>query len=110
MSNILAIDLGTTYFNLVLFDRGGRACQTCQITPSIAADEPGRSELPADAFVDAIARGIVELGKRSEAGLVDVLAVSFATQTNSFVLYHLCAYREIHPLCCGSLGPRSPPK
>ena len=43
-------------------------------------------ELPADAFGDAIAEGIAELRGPRRGGLADVEAVTFATQTNSFVL------------------------
>jgi len=43
-------------------------------------------ELPADAMEEAIAGGIRELGNRPGGGLADMEAVTFATQTNSFVL------------------------
>ena len=86
MSKILAIDLGTTYFKTTLFDRGGRLCHTHRMASPVVATEPGRMELPADAFCNAIARGIAELRNLNENGLADVAAVTFATQTNSFVL------------------------
>ena len=43
-------------------------------------------ELPAAAMEEAIAGGIRELGNCPGGGLADVEAVTFATQTNSFVL------------------------
>ena len=86
MAKIIAIDLGTTYFKIVLFDRSGRLCDTCRIAPPVIAAETGHMELPADAFTEAIGRGIAELRNRADGGLADVEAVTFATQTNSFLL------------------------
>ena len=43
-------------------------------------------ELHADAFSDVIVAGIAELGSRAGGDLSDVEAVTFAAQTNSFVL------------------------
>ena len=80
------IDLGTTYFKISLFDRNGRLCDTCRIAPPIVAPRDGYMELPADAFGNVIARGIAELRSRAGGDLSDVEAVTFATQTNSFVL------------------------
>jgi xylulokinase len=84
VKTILTIDVGTTYFKLVLFDRNGRLCEVCRLVPPVTSDA-GRMELPADAFADTIAAGIAELRDRA-GGLDEVEAVSFATQTNSFVL------------------------
>ena len=86
MTKILSIDLGTTYFKVSLFDRNGRLCDLCRIAPPIVAARAGYAELPADAFCEAILQGITELRGRSSCGLTDVEAVTFATQTNSFVL------------------------
>jgi xylulokinase len=85
MARILVIDLGTTYFKISLFDRDGRLCDSCRIAPAVAGGESGRAELPIDAFRTAVAQGIAELRDRA-GGLADVEAVTFATQTNSFVL------------------------
>lgn len=86
MSKILAIDLGTTYFKFTLFDRGGRLCECCRIEPPTVADRPGILEMPPDGFLAAIQRGIAEIGNRVKGDLSDVEAVTFATQTNSFLL------------------------
>ena len=86
MAKILSIDLGTTYFKVSLFDRNGRLCDLCRIAPPIAAAQAGYAELPAGAFDRAILQGISELRSRSSRGLTDVAAVTFATQTNSFML------------------------
>lgn len=86
MGKILTIDLGTTLFKFALFDRSGRLCDTCRIPPAVVAAEAGRMELPSDAFAEVIGRGISELRKCAGGSLADVEAISFATQTNSFVL------------------------
>lgn len=83
---ILAIDLGTTYYKVSLFDRSGRLCQTCRIAPEIQNGPDGRMEMTAEAFRDAVQRGIDRLRGETAGGLADVAAVTFATQTNSFVL------------------------
>jgi xylulokinase len=86
MTKILAIDLGTTFFKLTLFDRAGQLRETHRIAPPVVKPKAGWMELPADAMEEAIAAGIRELGNRPGGGLADVEAVTFATQTNSFVL------------------------
>ncbi len=86
MTKILAIDLGTTFFKLTLFDRTGRLCESHRIAPAVVRPKTGWMELPAAAMEEAIAGGIRELGNRPGGGLADVEAVTFATQTNSFVL------------------------
>ena len=86
MAKILAFDLGTTYFKITLFDRSGRLCDSCRIAPPIRSGQTGEMELPADAFREALAQGVRELQDRADGGLADVEAVTFATQTNSFVL------------------------
>jgi xylulokinase len=97
VGKILSIDLGTTLFKFALFDRGGELCGDCRIPPPVAASDNGCMELPADAFADAIAGGISELARVVDAGLADVEAVTFATQTNSFVLLD-SAERPLTPI------------
>jgi xylulokinase len=82
---ILAIDLGTTYFKFTLFDREGRLLETCRMTLPLSSSDAGRMELAAVAFELAVDHGITELASRV-GGLDDVEAVTFATQTNSFLL------------------------
>jgi len=86
VAKILSIDLGTTYFKISLFDREGRLCDTLRIAPPIVAPHEGYMELPADALGNVIVQGIAELRGRAGGDLSDVEAVTFATQTNSFVL------------------------
>ncbi len=86
MAKILVIDLGTTYFKITLFDRNGRLCESCRLAPPIRAVQTDYMELDIDALDDVVAKGIAELRDRADGGLADVEAVTFATQTNSFVL------------------------
>lgn len=87
MAKILTIDLGTTYFKISLFDRGdGHLVVSRRITPRIVASPDGRLELSVDDFEEAIGRGIAQVGGCVDGGLADVQAVTFATQTNSFIL------------------------
>jgi xylulokinase len=90
MGKILTIDLGTTFFKFALFDRTGRLVHICRIAPpSIAKND--RMEMSADAFSEAMAQGIAMLRNSGDSTslhdvLADVEAVTFATQTNSFLL------------------------
>jgi xylulokinase len=97
MGKLLAIDLGTTYFKLSLFDREGHLRDTCQIAPPLVATRPGWMELSAEAFEKTIARGIADLRSRIRGDLTDLAAVTFATQTNSFVLLD-SEHRPLTPL------------
>jgi xylulokinase len=83
---ILAIDLGTTYFKISLFDREGRMRDTCRIAPPVAVSHQGWMELPCEGLADTVARGIGEIRMRAGGDLKAVEAVTFATQTNSFAL------------------------
>ena len=104
MPKILVVDLGTTYFKITLFDRDGRLCDTCRLAPPVKKGtgpicrngpegashkldlSPFSLELDVDAFESVLANGIGELADRTSGGLTDVEAITFATQTNSFVL------------------------
>jgi xylulokinase len=86
VGKILTIDLGTTLLKFTLFDREGRLCGTRGIPSPVVTDKAGRMELPVAAFEDALARGIAELREGDDGHLADVEAVTFATQTNSYVL------------------------
>ena len=87
MASVLVIDLGTTYFKFTRFDRDGRLCATVSLAPPLCSPRPGRLELEADAFCEVLIRGIGQLRERAgEADWAAVEAISFATQTNSFLL------------------------
>jgi xylulokinase len=86
VGKILSIDLGTTYYKISLFDRNGTLCATSRIAPPIIAPRSGYMELSTDAFGDEIVQGIAELRNHIGGDMSDVEAITFATQTNSFVL------------------------
>jgi len=85
VGKILVIDLGTSYFKTALFDRGGRLCHVCRLATPVRDAPAGCVEVTAEDFGEAIVRGIAEVRDRA-GGLSDVEAVTFATQTNSFLL------------------------
>lgn len=85
MSHILTFDLGTSYFKAALFDEQGQLCHLARVAPPIIHPTPGRWELPADHFRQVIEQTIDQL-RRDAGSLSTVRAISFATQTNSFVL------------------------
>lgn len=86
MTHILAIDLGTTFFKFALFDRTGRLCDVVRVAPPVWSPEPGWLELDAAAFTGVLAEGIAQLRRADSNGMARLDAVTFATQTNSFVL------------------------
>ncbi len=86
MATILTLDLGTTYLKAAIFDESGRLVALERAAPPIVHPMPDRWELSPEAFRETIARAIHGLSNAGTGGLRDVSAVSFATQTNSFVL------------------------
>ena len=86
MSHFLVIDLGTTYFKFTLFDRSGQLCELETLAPPLERLPSGRLELDAAGFVETVIDGIGRLRQRCEAVWAGIEAVTFATQTNSFVL------------------------
>jgi xylulokinase len=86
MAKILSLDLGTTYFKFSLFDRIGQMVDTCRIAPPISTTPDGRMELTAESFAAVILQGFDELRQRIGGDLGDVEAITFASQTNSFLL------------------------
>jgi xylulokinase len=85
VSKILSIDLGTTYFKLSLFDRSGRLLDIYRMPAPAVVPREGFLEISADDFCTAIQHGISELHQANNDS-DDIEAVTFATQTNSFLL------------------------
>lgn len=85
MAKILTIDLGTTYFKFTLFDREGRLLETHRESLPLLDAPGGCMGIWADAFSTWITMGIARLQARV-GNMDDVEAVTFATQTNSFLL------------------------
>jgi xylulokinase len=97
VKSILAIDLGTTYFKIARFDRNGNLCDSARVAPPVRTTPAGIMELPPDAFRDALASAIRELRERDADRLSQVEALTFATQTNSFILLD-AANRPLTPI------------
>jgi xylulokinase len=85
MRPVLVFDLGTTYFKAALFrDEGEIAALARQPAPVLRDGE--RWEMAPGAFLDAIAALCGQLREASSELYTRTRAVSFATQTNSFLL------------------------
>jgi len=97
MTYILVIDLGTTYFKFARFDRAGRLCDLAALAPPLRSPESGQLELDAAAFAEVLAQGIGQLRQRAGETWTQVEAVTFATQTNSFLLLD-AAFRPLTPI------------
>ena len=83
---ILVFDLGTTYFKLALVDQRGQLVALCRVQPSVRGKSPGIVELDTATFADVLADAVAQLEAQAPGSLAGVKAVTFATQTNSFVL------------------------
>ncbi len=86
MATVLVLDLGTTYFKAALFDRDGRLRAVHREAPPIRHPRPEWWELDVDGFGEAIRRVVAAVRADAPAALGEAVAVTFATQTNSFVL------------------------
>ncbi len=86
MSHILTFDLGTTYFKVCLFDDAGEIIAVRRAVPPTHISDAERHELPVDRFRDVLNDAVLEIADSVEGGLRHVVAISFATQANSFTL------------------------
>lgn len=85
MSAILTLDLGTTYVKACLFDRAGQLLAAHRQYAPVAPVPVGHAEIPASAMKSGVKQALDELSRKA-GGLRDVEAVTFASQTNSFLL------------------------
>ncbi len=85
MGKFLIFDLGTTYFKTCLFDEQGRLIGVCRIASPLSHGPDERVELDVETFKRTIQLTITQLREKS-GSLHDVMALSFATQANSFTL------------------------
>lgn len=86
MGRILTLDLGTTYLKAALFDEQGKIAALHRMAVPVEHPQPGFWELTVAKLRESIRAAICQLGSSSRHGLADVEAVTFATQTNSFVV------------------------
>lgn len=83
---ILVIDLGTTYFKASIFDAAGEMKVLARTGTPYSSNTDGRREIDLRDFHDSIAGLVHELDVQCPGILAQVSAVTFASQTNSFVL------------------------
>lgn len=84
--SILTLDLGTTYFKAAVFGRDGRIEALHREPTPITPACKGCCEVAPGAFKDAVSRCFGQLRQKRSGGLADIEAITFATQTNSFIL------------------------
>lgn len=86
MTTILVFDLGTTYFKAALIERSGRLLHVVRIVPPIRRTTSGLMELDAPEFAATIRRAIDQLRRLDAPAMARIEAITFASQTNSFLL------------------------
>ncbi|MEP0842843.1 MAG: FGGY-family carbohydrate kinase [Phycisphaerae bacterium] len=86
MPAILTFDLGTTYFKAALFDDEGRLRGLHRLSPLIRRSADGWAEIEPRDFLMAIGEAAAALKAADPDVFPAVEAVTFATQTNSFLL------------------------
>jgi sugar (pentulose or hexulose) kinase len=86
MPLILTIDLGTTLFKLAVFDEQGNTRALRRVSPPIVHRNPGWVEIEPAAFKGSIIETVTQLHADLGDDWNDIVAVSFASQANSFVL------------------------
>lgn len=86
MSLLLGIDLGTSYFKVGLFDPTGSLKGLGRVAVDAVSPEPGRFELPVEAFWDRLRRGLAEALRQAGATANEIAGVSYSSQANTFLL------------------------
>lgn len=86
MSRILTFDLGTTCFKACVFDEAGQLLALARAATPIVSPQAGWSEIPVEAFIGVLTGLVDELRGCDRAAVDGATAISFATQTNSFLL------------------------
>jgi sugar (pentulose or hexulose) kinase len=82
---ILAVDLGTTYFKVCRFDSAEQLEATHTI-PTPVVDTNCRREVPVHNFRESLA-GAIRLAASTNGTRENIVALSFASQANSFALF-----------------------
>lgn len=86
MGLIATLDLGTSYYKAAAFGPAGELLAVHREVPPVAHPRPGWWELEVEAFRATVRRAMAGLAAALPGGLGEVDALSFATQTNSFLL------------------------
>src|SRR5690606_31706899 len=86
MATILTLDLGTTNFKAALFDRDGSLIALERSPTPVARLSPDQAVIELDRFHQAVRDLLAALRHAAPEAFLDAAALSFATQTNSFIL------------------------
>ncbi len=86
MGLIATLDLGTSCYKAAVFGPEGELLAVHREVPPVVHPRPGWWELEAGAFRQTVQRAMAGLAANVPGGLGEVHALSFATQTNSFLL------------------------
>jgi len=84
--NILVFDLGTSYFKGTLFDQKGQLLALARVPTPFTRSSGDYSEVAIPAFDGALLALTQDLHNSAPNAYAAVTAVTFSTQTNSFVL------------------------
>ena len=85
MDCVLGIDLGTSYFKLVLFDADSRIRGSARISVPKRL-EGDRCELDADVFWQVLRTAVAQVCAEAGVAARQIAALSYASQANSFLL------------------------
>lgn len=86
MDLVLAIDLGTSYFKLGLFDRAGHMRGLGRVAVVTDSADPTRCELPVERFWSTLQHALIQAMEQAQATPSQIRAVAYSSQANSFVL------------------------
>ncbi len=86
MAFLLGIDLGTSYFKAGLFDSTGALKGLGRVAVQPDHPAPARSELPVATFWALLRRAVAEALGQAKAKPEAIVAMSYSSQANSFVL------------------------
>ena len=86
MPHVLTFDLGTTYLKAAVYDAVGRQVASARARNPVRHPQPDRAEVNPRDLLDALASLVRDLRAAADAAVNDVAALSYATQTNSFIL------------------------
>ncbi len=86
MGYVLGIDLGSSYFKVLIVDKMGVSSGLGRVAVPAGRKGNNISELPVDAFWSALREAVIEACTAAEIEVSDICAVSYASQANSFLL------------------------
>lgn len=110
MSYVLGIDLGTSYFKVALFDRGGVLRGMARLRVP-ARRQAGRCELDVSACWELLEEGVAQACAQAGTSAGHVESISYSSQANSFVLLN-AASQPLTPIIlwpdlrAGEMGAR----